>query len=63
MRCFNAPIKMKWLLSGVTVILGADGGDSEREHDVVPWIALITGVRREYGARVGRKSLSREGPK
>ena len=54
---------MKWLLSGVTAILGADGGDSEREHDVVPWIALMTGVRREYGARVGRKSLSREGPK
>jgi hypothetical protein len=51
--------------AGVTAIRGADGvegGDSERERDVVPLIALITDARGdEDGAWVGRASLNGEG--
>jgi len=51
--------------AGVTAIRGADGvdgGGSERERDVVPLIALMTDARGdEYGAGVGRTSLSGEG--
>jgi hypothetical protein len=51
----------------VTAIRGADGVDGsdserEREHDVVPLIALMTDARGdEDGAGVGRASLSGEG--
>ena len=51
--------------AGVTAIRGADGvdgGDSERERDVVPLIALMTDARGdEDGAGVGRSSLNGEG--